>query len=142
MKLETVLAAKGQAVHTITPGASVRDAVARLAEHNVGALVVVGDSGLPVGILSERDIVRRLATNTATLDLTVGDLMSTTVTTGTLADEVESVFHTMTQRRIRHLPVVEGGRLIGMVSMGDLVKAVLTDYQGTVANLETQLLNS
>lgn len=142
MKLETVLAAKGQAVHIITPGASVRDAVARLAEHNVGALVVVGDSGLPVGILSERDIVRRLATNTATLDLTVGDLMSTTVTTGTLADEVESVFHTMTQRRIRHLPVVEGGRLIGMVSMGDLVKAVLTDYQGTVANLETQLLNS
>lgn len=142
MKLESVLAAKGQVVFTVTPDDSIADAVRLLARHNIGALVVVNRDGAPVGMLSERDVIRDLAATPDVLSKTAGDLMSTSITTGTLGDDVDAVFHTMTHRRFRHLPVLDGGRLVGLVSIGDLVKAVLTDYQGAVANLETQLLSS
>jgi CBS domain-containing protein len=142
MKLESVLAAKGQMVFTVTPDDSIAEAVRRLAQHNIGALVVVNQDGAPVGMLSERDVIRYLAVGSDVLSKTAGDLMSTSITTGTLGDDVDAVFHTMTHRRFRHLPVLDDGRLVGLVSLGDLVKAVLTDYQGAVANLETQLLSS
>jgi len=141
MKLESVLAGKGQMVFTVRPDDSVAEAVRRLAQHNIGALVVVNAAGEPVGMLSERDIIRDLAVSSDVLSKSAEDLMSRHITTGTLADDVDAVFRTMTHRRFRHLPVVEDGRLIGLVSIGDLVKAVLTDYQGAVANLETQLLS-
>lgn len=141
MKLESVLAAKGQMVFTIRPDDSIAEAVRRLAQHNIGALVVVNADGAPVGMLSERDIIRDLAVSADVLSKSAGDLMSHPITTGTLGDDVDAVFRTMTHRRFRHLPVVDDGRLIGLLSLGDLVKAVMTDYQGAVANLETQLLS-
>lgn len=141
MKLESVLAGKGQMVFTVRPDDSIVEAVRRLAQHNIGALVVVNAAGEPVGMLSERDIIRDLAVSSDVLSKSAEDLMSRRITTGTLGDDVDAVFQTMTHRRFRHLPVVEDGRLIGLVSIGDLVKAVLIDYQGAVANLETQLLS-
>lgn len=141
MKLESVLAAKGQMVFTIRPDDSIAEAVRRLAQHNIGALVVVNADGAPVGMLSERDIIRDLAVAPDVLSKSAGDLMSHPITTGTLGDDVDAVFRTMTVRRFRHLPVVDDDRLIGLLSLGDLVKAVMTDYQGAVANLETQLLS-
>ncbi|MGE0598122.1 MAG: CBS domain-containing protein [Dehalococcoidia bacterium] len=142
MKLSAVLAAKGNRVFTIIPEASVTDAVALLAEHNIGALIVTNSGGLPVGILSERDIIRRTAKGAGVLSERVSDLMSSPVTSGTSNDDVDSVLRTMTTNRFRHLPVVDDGELVGMVTIGDLVKSQLTEFRGAVATLETRLMNS
>jgi len=93
-----------------------------------------------VGILSERDIVREAAHNELFFARVVADLMTRDVITGQPHDDLPSVAHTMTERRIRHLPVVDQGRLIGMVSIGDIVKAQRDHYQGEVDTLQTQLL--
>jgi CBS domain-containing protein len=99
---------------------------------------VQGES--PVGILSERDIVREAARNEKFFTRTVADLMTRDVITGQPHDDLLTVAHTMTERRIRHLPVVDKDRLIGMVSIGDVVKAQRDHYQGEVDTLQTQLL--
>ncbi len=93
----------------------------------------------PVGILSERDIVREAAHNESFFARVVADLMTRDVITGQPHDDLLSVAHTMTERRIRHLPVVDQGRLIGMVSIGDVVKAQRDHYQGEVDTLQTQI---
>lgn len=142
MKLSAVLAAKGNRVFTIAPTASIADAVALLAENNIGALIAIGADGLPAGMVSERDIIRRLAQGTGVLTETVSDLMTSPVTVGTSNDDVDSVLRTMTTRRFRHLPVVDDGELVGMVTIGDLVKAELTEFRGAIATLETRLMNS
>lgn len=142
MKLAAVLAVKGTRVFTIGADASVREAVATLAKNNIGALVVMPTSGAPVGIISERDIIRRLAANEAVLDAKVSDLMSSPVLCGTSDDDLESVLRTMTTRRFRHLPVVDDGELVGMVTIGDLVNAQLNAFRGAVATLETRLMDS
>lgn len=142
MKIETILAAKGPKTVTIAATASVREAVQALSSHNVGALIVVDAAGYPDGILSERDVIRCLAERDDVLAPTVGDLMTSPVTVGTPQDDVESVLRTMTARHFRHLPVVEGRKLVGMVTLGDLVKGQLAEYRGAVATLETQLMES
>ncbi len=142
MKIENVLATKGSSVHTIGPEESIREALRQLAEHNVGALVVTGNDGLPTGILSERDITRSLATSLDVVDQQVRDLMTRKIVTGSPSDDVDAVLQTMTNAHFRHLPVVQDGHLVGIVTTGDLVKARLADMQGTVETLETQLLNS
>ncbi len=142
MKLSAVLAAKGNRVFTIEPAESITSAVALLAEHNIGALIVTAPGGLPTGILSERDIIRRLAKGAGVLTETVADLMTSPVTIGTSNDDLDSVLRTMTTSRFRHLPVVDDGELVGMVTIGDLVKAQLTEFRGAVATLETRLMNS
>lgn len=142
MKLENVLATKGMQTFTITPGESVAEAVRILAEQNVGALVVLDERERVVGILSERDITRSLARSRDTLDLLVRDLMSTSITTGSSSDDADAVLQTMTNRRFRHLPVVQDNRLVGVVTIGDLVKARLAEAEGTLETLETQILNS
>ncbi|MGE3076842.1 MAG: CBS domain-containing protein [Dehalococcoidia bacterium] len=142
MKLSAVLAAKGNRVFTIAPEASITDAVALLAEHNIGALIVTNPGGLPVGILSERDIIRRTARGAGVLTERVSDLMSSPVTSGTSNDDLDSVLRTMTTNRFRHLPVVDDGELVGMVTIGDLVKSQLTEFRGAVDTLETRLMNS
>ena len=93
-----------------------------------------------MGILSERDIVREAAHNEKFFARVVADLMTRDVITGQPHDDLLSVAHTMTERRIRHLPVVDKGRLVGMVSIGDVVKAQRDHYQGEVDTLQTQLL--
>ena len=123
MRIADVLKSKGTAVATVAPGATVGELLARLAEYNVGALPVVDGERL-VGIVSERDIVRRLHTDGGELlDAVVTDLMTTDVTTCAPEDRVADLAKVMTARRFRHLPVVVDGKLAGIVSIGDLVKA-------------------
>ncbi|HEV8672555.1 MAG TPA: CBS domain-containing protein [Methylomirabilota bacterium] len=139
MNIANVLAQKGVKVVTIGPQHSVRQALALLAEHNIGALVAVDDAQRPVGILSERDIVRAAARNEQVFGRTVAELMTRNVIVGVPEDDLKSVGHTMTEKRIRHLPVVEKGRLVGIVSIGDIVKAQRDQYEGLVDTLQTQI---
>ena len=123
MRITDLLRNKGTEVATVEPGAGVTELVAKLAERNVGALPVV-EGGQLIGIVSERDVVRRLhAGGAALLDLTVGDIMTRSVTTCAPGDAVVDLAAIMTTGRFRHLPVVDAGRLVGIVSIGDLVKA-------------------
>jgi CBS domain-containing protein len=142
MKLETILATKGATVVSASPPDSIASAVATLARHQIGALVVVDDLGRPVGIISERDIVRALATGADVMALSIKDLMTTTLVCGSPDDDLEPVLKTMTERRFRHLPVVEHGRLVGIVTIGDLVKVQLNQYRGAVDTLEVRLMES
>jgi CBS domain-containing protein len=139
MKIQTILATKGTKVHTVRPAQSLKEIVALLARHNVGALVVVDDADRPVGIISERDIIRAAARGE---DFTrpVSAAMTRTIVVGSPQDDVASVMKTMTERRFRHLPIIENGKLVGIVSIGDMVKAQLEQYQGEIETLETQII--
>ena len=141
MLIEHILYGKGHDVATIEPAASVAEAVAALREHNVGALVVVDDQSHIAGILSERDVVRALAdepvTQATILERRVSDLMTTDVTTCGSRSSVDELMRLMTDRRIRHIPVVDDGALNGIVSIGDVVKTrigELEDEAGTLHN--------
>ncbi|HAS11141.1 MAG TPA: histidine kinase [Acidimicrobiaceae bacterium] len=123
MLVDQILEAKGRAVATVTPDATVAEAVAELATHNVGALVVSSDGRSVEGILSERDIVRGLSEGAEVLQRRVRDLMATDVSTCTGRSGVEELMTTMTTGRFRHLPVVADGELCGIISIGDVVKA-------------------
>jgi CBS domain-containing protein len=123
MHIADVLRAKGSEVLTIGPSATVAELIALIAGRNVGALPVL-DAGRLVGIVSERDVVRRLHdVGTALLERRVAEIMTTDVTTCGPDDSVSDLARIMTERRFRHLPVVVGGELRGIVSIGDLVKA-------------------
>lgn len=122
MRAKDILARKGHDVATITPDTTVRDAVAALARHNVGALVVSPDGSEVVGIMSERDVVRRLATDgAAVLDRPVETIMKRDVMTCAPSASTDELMGTMTEGRFRHVPVVDDG-LVGIVSIGDVVK--------------------
>ncbi|WP_158747286.1 CBS domain-containing protein [Acidisphaera sp. L21] len=122
MLISDVLHTKGRKVFTIRPDQTVKDAVERLAEHRIGALVVENRLK-PVGIFSERDLVNRLAHSGAGVyDYKVGDLMTTPVISGHPDDTIDDMLQLMTRRRIRHLPIIESEELVGIVSLGDLVK--------------------
>ena len=140
MNIARLLASKGVNVVTIGPEHSIRQALTLLAEHNIGALVVVDGEGAPVGIVSERDIVRALAHTEAILAQAVAAIMTREVIIGTPQDDLGAVGYTMTEHHIRHLPVVDSGRLVGIVSLGDVVKAQRDQYQGEVDTLQHQLL--
>jgi CBS domain-containing protein len=142
MNIASLLASKGPTVVTIGPDESVRAAVARLAEHNIGALVVTDERQRPVGIVSERDIVRELARDEQVLGRPVSAIMTREVVIGSPQDDLRTVGHTMTERRIRHLPVMEGGQLVGIVSIGDVLKAQRDEYLGELDTLQIQLLRS
>ena len=123
MRIRDVVAAKNeQKVVTVSPSATVRDLLGLLAEHNVGALVVSGDGGNVDGIVSERDVVRRLHADADLLGATVESIMTTDVRTCTPDDQLDDLMSLMTERRIRHVPVCEDDRLVGIVSIGDVVK--------------------
>jgi CBS domain-containing protein len=140
MNIASLLAKKSGAPITIRPEQTVRDALALLAKHNIGALIVVSAAGTPVGIVSERDIVREAARNEQVFGRAVSGVMTRDVITGVPEDDLASVANLMTEKRIRHLPVVTGGKLIGIISIGDVVKAQRDKYQGEVETLETQIL--
>ena len=139
MNIAHVLARKGVKVVTIRPEQTIRQALGLLAEHNIGALVAVDEAQRPVGILSEREIVREAARNESLLARQVGELMTRQVVVGVPEDDLKSVGHTMTEKRIRHLPVVEKGKLVGIVSIGDVVKALRDQYEGLVDTLQFQI---
>jgi len=140
MNIAGLLAKKSGAPITIRPEQTVRDALVLLAKHNIGALVVVNAAGMPVGIVSERDIVREAARNEQVFGRAMSEIMTRDVITGVPEDDLASVANLMTEKRIRHLPVVTGGKLIGIISIGDVVKAQRDKYQGEAETLETQIL--
>ncbi len=141
MNIASVLASKGVKVVTIPSTQTIREALRLLAEHNIGALVVMDDEGgRPAGIVSERDVVRTLARTEAVFDWPVARIMTKEVIVGAPQDDILTVGRTLTEKRIRHLPVMERGRLVGIVSIGDILKAQRDKYQGEVDTLQTQLL--
>ena len=140
MNVARLLATKGRDVVTIRPEQTIRQAVDLLARHNIGALVVVDSALKPVGILSERDIVRHLAQQENLLAQPASLIMTKNVITGMPQDDLKSVANTMTEKRIRHLPLVDRGKLVGIVSIGDVVKAQRDQYQGEVETLHDQIL--
>lgn len=130
MLADQILEGKGREVTTVAPEATVRAALEVLRDANVGALVVSADGRAVVGIVSERDVVRRLAVDGAALfDAPVSSIMASEVFTCTRADHVDSLMHLMTEHRIRHLPVVEDGALVGLVSIGDVVKTHVDELE-------------
>jgi CBS domain-containing protein len=137
MNIASILASKGSHVVTIRVEQTIREAVRLLADHNIGGLVVVDGRRYPVGIITERGILREAARNERLFDARVDDLMTREVVVGTPSDEVMSVAHTMTERRFRHLPVMDGGALVGIVTIGDVLKAERDRFQGEVETLET-----
>ena len=140
MNLATILARKGAQTVTVRSEQTIREGLALLARHNIGALIVVEGADRPVGILSERDIVREAARREDVFARKVAELMTRDVITGQPQDDLQSVAHTMTEKRVRHLPVVDQGRLVGVVSIGDVVKAQRDQYRGEAETLQAQLL--
>ena len=141
MNVARILATKGTGIITIRPEQTVREAIALLAERNIGALVVVDDREQPVGIVSERDIVRAAVHQEAELfSLSVTELMTKDVITGIPQDDLRVVANTMTEKRFRHLPIVDKGKLIAIVSIGDVVKTQRDMYEGELDTLHTQIL--
>jgi CBS domain-containing protein len=128
--------ASGADVVTISPTDTVTTLVAALAEHNVGALIAVdGDS--VIGIVSERDIVRRIAEHGAdVLEKSVSEIMTTSVLSCTSGDSVDSIAETMTTRRIRHMPVIDDGTLVGIISIGDVVSSRIRQLEHDRGQLE------
>ncbi len=130
MQVIHILAAKGDQVATIEAGATVAEALAELRRRNVGALVVSADGTRVEGIVSERDVVRALAVDGApVLDRPVSALARTDVVTCRLTTTCAELMSTMTDRRVRHVPVVEDGRLAGIVSIGDVVKSRVDELE-------------
>ncbi|HEX2043833.1 MAG TPA: CBS domain-containing protein [Acidimicrobiales bacterium] len=130
MSVAAILKAKGTDVQTIEGDASVADAVERLRDETIGALVVSSDGQAIDGVFSERDVITGLADHgEALLSMKVRDLMSTSVATCSPEDGVEKVMLEMTELRARHFPVVDAGRLVGIVSIGDVVKNRLDEVQ-------------
>jgi CBS domain-containing protein len=124
MTVATILAAKGREVATIAPAKSIADAVAILAKRKIGALVVLDGGDGIAGIISERDIVRAMAaTAGAALSEPIDAIMTRTVVTCSEGETIDSVMSRMTRGRFRHLPVVAGSKLCGIISIGDVVKA-------------------
>jgi CBS domain-containing protein len=130
MRIKEVLAGKSvQDVVTVKPEATVRELLGLLAEHNIGALVVSADGAAVDGIVSERDVVRRLHSDDGVLETAVSAIMSTDVATCEGHQTVDELMQLMTERRFRHVPVVDGGRLTGIVSIGDVVKSRMSELQ-------------
>jgi CBS domain-containing protein len=135
--ISEVLKSKGDSVVTVSPETTVRDLVAMLAEHNIGAVVVSTPEEPLVGIVSERDIVRGLVQGTGVLEATISDIMTSQVRTAEPTATVEDLMRLMTDHRVRHIPVVSSGRLHGIVSIGDVVKSRIRELEFERDQLES-----
>jgi CBS domain-containing protein len=139
MRIADVLRGKGGAVVTINPDATVAELLAGLAEHNIGAMVVAGPDGID-GIVSERDVVRQLHSHGASvLSRPVETIMTTVVSTCSKEDTVDSLTLLMTENRVRHVPVLENGKLIGIVSIGDVVKTRMQELESEHQQLQSYI---
>lgn len=124
MKIASILANKGEFVATITPDATVTALLASLAKHEIGAVVVSPDGVVITGIVSERDVARSLSERgAATLDAPVSQIMTSVICTCEPDSPVEELMVQMTENRVRHVPVIKDGEMVGIVSIGDIVKA-------------------
>lgn len=135
-KIGSVIGKKGGQLWSLAPTASVYDAIALMAEKEIGAVPIIEDGKL-VGIVSERDYARKVfLKGKASRETSVTEIMSSPVFSVTPSQTVEECMHIVTEKRFRHLPVVEGGRIVGMVSIGDLVNWVITEQKETIHHLE------
>jgi CBS domain-containing protein len=140
MLIAHVLRDKGAVVHTVRAEASLEEAVRALNQKKVGALVVIAENGAISGVLSERDIIREIASGgVQRLEETVGAVMSRDVVTAASSESVDEGLARMTDRRIRHLPVVDGGKLTGIVSIGDLVKHRIAAVEAEAAAMQAYI---
>ena len=131
-----LLRLKGDAVWSVTPETSVVDALHQLSEKDIGTLLVLKDDQI-AGIISERDVVRKIAeTEDFLLENPVSAYMTAEVITISPTQTIEDCMTLMTEKRIRHLPVVEDGKLVGMISIGDVVKAIITSQEFTIDQLK------
>ena len=134
-----LLERKGRAIFSVEPKAPVLEAIRAMAAHHVGALLVMQGDTLS-GIVSERDYARKvILLGRSSADTPVHDIMSSPVITVPPEASVQTCMQIMTDKRVRHLPVIEGGRVVGMVSIGDLVKAVIAEQQQQIEQLESYI---
>lgn len=137
-----ILATKGTVVHAVAPDDDVFTALERMAAHDVGALVVRAGEAV-VGIVSERDYARKvILLGRASRDTRVRDVMSAPVITASIDDTVAACLARMTERRVRHLPVLDGDRLVGLVSIGDLVKATIEEQAFVIEQMQEFIAGS
>jgi CBS domain-containing protein len=137
--VEMLLARKPRKVHAIEPDEPVLEAIRMMADHGIGAVLVLRDGAL-AGILSERDYARKVVLlGRSSSETPVWQIMSSPVLTVAPRDSLDHCMRLMTDKRIRHLPVVDGGRVVGMLSIGDLVKAVIDDQRRTIEQLEAYI---
>ncbi|MGH8308764.1 MAG: CBS domain-containing protein [Steroidobacteraceae bacterium] len=130
---------KGRAVYAVEPEDPVLKAIQLMADHHIGALLVMKGDEL-AGIVSERDYARKvILLGRSSSDTPVWQIMSSPVTTVTPEQTVEDCMRIVTERRFRHLPVVEGNHVVGVISIGDLVKALIEDQQHTIEQLESYI---
>lgn len=138
-RVEQILTAKGRDVHTASPDDTVLSALEQMARHNVGALAVVEDGRL-VGMFSERDYARKvILQGRASKDTPVSQGMTGRVITVSTGDNMSHCMKLMTDHRIRHLPVVDDGELVGMISVGDVVKTVMEEQRFMIEQLESYI---
>ncbi len=142
MLIEEILKSKGRDVFTVHSQETLRMAAQYLDEHRVGAVVALGTGDTLIGVLSERDIVRQVAREGAgALDMPVSVAMTRDVITATPGETLDTCLERMTDRRIRHLPVVRDGRMVGLVSIGDLVKWKIRETEAEAESLKSYLTN-
>jgi len=140
MILEQILREKGGTVYSVAESASLKEAAELLDSRKVGAMVILNEGGALIGVISERDIVRAVARGgPAALKTLVSDAMTRQVVTAKPRETIEAAMDRMTDRRIRHLPVVESGRLMGVVSIGDLVKWRIAEATAEVAAIRSYI---
>ena len=136
LQVKHLLDEKGRNVYAISPGEPVLAAIRAMAEHGIGALLVLDGDAL-VGVISERDYARKIILNNrSSSDTPVRDVMTPTVITVSPADSVDTCMRLCTDSRVRHLPVVDSGKVIGVVSIGDLVKAVISEQGVQIEQLQ------
>ena len=135
--IQQLLADKGDAVYSAGPSESVYDAVRRMAQHNIGALLVLGPDGALAGIISERDYTRKVVLKgKSSRETPISEIMTAPVVCGSPEQSLEEAMALMTEKRVRHLPVVQDDSVVGVVSIGDLVKAIIADQKFIIEQLE------
>lgn len=140
MQVSAILKEKGREVVIADPDTAIAEIVATLKDKGIGAVIIAGDGDIPAGILSERDIVRAMPKHGAKLmTMRASDLMTREVVTCTLEHTIDEVMKIMTEGRFRHLPVIEGGKLVGVISIGDAVKRRLGELEAEAGALRSYI---
>ncbi|OQX92923.1 MAG: hypothetical protein B6D58_00400 [candidate division Zixibacteria bacterium 4484_95] len=131
MKVADILKTKGSGVNTITPHSTIKQALQNITENKVGSLVVVDSSHCPVGIITERDIIKLVFEKyeSSWQRIAVGEVMTKNIIIGFPEDDVEYIMQLMTSNRIRHVPILQDNKLSGIISIGDIVKSLLKDFK-------------
>lgn len=140
MNVGLILKSKGRAVSTVRPNATLLDVAKKLGPKKIGAIVVVGENGQVAGIISERDVIRAISEHGAhALSMMVSEVMTRSVVACQETSEIDELMETMTKGRFRHLPVIEDEALVGIISIGDVVKYHIAEVQMEVSAMRNYL---